>query len=380
VLPLPDLVAVGGIALLPALGVGALGLLALRLARRASLLLQVGIVAMSAVLSVVAGMIAVAQAMMLSDHDLSVSLSVAVVAGVVALGVALVLGRTFARNLARLRDLAAAVGSGAELAPGAARDVDVTEFGRLAEELANTNRRLAEARTHLEAAETERRELVAWISHDLRTPLAGLRAMSEALEDGLAPDPDRFLRQMRGQVDRMSVLVDALFELSRIQSGALTLERAPVSLRDLVSDAIADLGPVAAARGVVLEGAAAGELDVLGDSRALARVLGNLVMNAIEHSPEGAAVQVSARRDGEAAVLCVTDRAGGIPEADRDRVFQAGWRGTPSRTPGAGLERSPGAGLGLAIVRGLAEAHEGEVSLVAVDGGSRFEVRLPAAA
>ncbi|MBN9607058.1 MAG: HAMP domain-containing histidine kinase [Actinomycetales bacterium] len=376
-LPLPDLPLVVAIALVPALAVGTLGLLALRVLRRRSVLLQVVVVALAAVASVVAGMIATARAMIVSDHDLAVTVTVAVVAGLVAIAVALVLGRSFTRTLQRLRGLAQAVGSGTPLEPG--RSVDSAEFARLAEELAQTSRRLDEARAGLDAAESDRRELIAWISHDLRTPLAGLRAMSEALEDGLAPEPERFLQQMRGQVDRMSGLVDSLFELSRIQSGTLTLDRAPVALRDLVSDTIAELGPVAEARGVGLEGSAERDVDAVGDARALARVLGNLVMNAIEHSPAGAAVQVSLRHEGGVAILCVTDRAGGIPEADRANVFRPGWRASASRTPGAGLERSTGAGLGLAIVRGLVEAHGGTVALVPVESGSRFEVRLPVA-
>ena len=222
-----------------------------------------------------------------------------------------------------------------------------------------------------------RRELVAWISHDLRTPLAALRAMTEALEDGLAADPQRYYRQLRNQTDTLNHLVDDLFELSKIQSGALKLEFGPLSLYDLVSDAVADLSPLAATRSVTLNESQDADVVVWGDARELARVIHNLLVNAIEHSPPGSGIQVSVREGtGLSAVVAVADEGGGIPEENLAKVFDAGWRGSAARTPRDGPV-SGGAGLGLAIVRGIVAAHHGDVTVSNTDRGCRFEVLLP---
>ncbi len=377
-LPLTDLATVIAIALVCALIVGGAGLGVLRLTRRSSMLVQLCVVVVATVLSVAAGMVAVAQQMYVSGHDLLVLIYVAAAAALVSIGVALVLGRAFTRNSDRLRSMTRALGDGKRLdaAPGVAGS---SEFASLAADLAQTSRRLAEARDEVATLDASRRELVAWISHDLRTPLAGLRAMAEALEDGLADDPQRFHRQMRSQVDHLSAMVDDLFELSRIHSGSLSLTMQPVSLYDLVSDAVAELGALAESRSITLKEASSGELTVVGDPRELARVIGNLLINAIQHSPEGSEISVTAHHEGDShVVLTVEDAGGGIPEQDLSKIFQAGWRATPSRTPEQ-LEggRSAGAGLGLAIVQGIVEAHSGEISVRNVPGGCRFDVRLP---
>jgi len=258
---------------------------------------------------------------------------------------------------------------------------DTSELGRLASELALTSRKLAEARDEVATIDASRRELVAWISHDLRTPLAGLRAMAEALEDELADDPQRFHRQMRSQVDRLSAMVDDLFELSKIQSGTLSLSMEPVSLYDLVSDAVAELGALATQRSVRLVETGGADHTIVGDPRELARVIGNLLINAIEHSPSGSQITVStSRAENGDVVLTVEDSGGGIPEHDLSKVFDAGWRATSSRTPEQLWGRSPGAGLGLAIVQGIVEAHSGGISVQNIPGGCRFDVRLPALA
>lgn len=372
-----DLTVIVGISLASAVVVGGLGLFVLRLARRTSVLLQLCVVAVAAVLSVTAGMIAVAQAMYLSGHDLVVMFYVAGVSAIVSLGVAIILARSVTRDNDRLRKLAQAVGAGerveVEFTPG-----DSTEYSLLAAELARTSEKLQEARDEVATIDASRRELVAWISHDLRTPLAALRAMAEALEDGMTDDPERFHRQMRSQLDRLSVMVDDLFELSKINSGTLSLTMVPLSLYDLVSDAVSELGALAAANSVTLTEVPGSELEVVGDPRELARVIGNLLVNAIQHSPPGGEILVSTLLDEEGhAVLTVADGGGGIPEEDLGNVFQAGWRATSSRTPDGVWQRSSGAGLGLAIVQGIVQAHSGEVSVQNIDGGCRFAVRLP---
>ena len=366
---------VAGIALSCALIVGALGLLALRLLSRGSLVTQLIVVAFATVASVVSGTAAVASLMYLSAHDLTVFYAVAVVAGIVSLVMAAVLGRSLVRDNRYFRAAAASIGRG-ESVTSPERHTS-TEFASLAGELAATADRLTESRKREERIETARREIVAWISHDLRTPLAGIRAMAEALEDGMAPDPDRYYVQIRGQVDRLSGMVDDLFELSKIHAGALQLNFERVALYDLISDTIADLAPVALAKSLDLRFEGERGLTLQADARELARAVGNLVMNAIQHSPAGSAIVVSVtRHDDGRAVISVVDAAGGIPEQDLGRVFEAGWRASEPRTA-SGAGQSGGAGLGLAIVDGIVRAHAGQVTVINVGGGCRFELLLP---
>ncbi|TFD19472.1 sensor histidine kinase KdpD [Cryobacterium sp. TMS1-13-1] len=370
--------AVAGIALGCALVMGALGLLALRLLSRGSLVAQIVVVAFATVASVVSGMAAVASLMYLSAHDLIVFYAVAAVAGVVSLVMASVLGRSLARDNKYFRAAAVSIGRGESvLSPD--RNTSL-EFVALAGELAATADRLNESREREARIETSRREIVAWISHDLRTPLAGIRAMAEALEDGMAPDPERYYVQIRGQVDRLSGMVDDLFELSKIHSGALQLSLERVSLYDLMSDTVADLAPVALAKSLDLRFEGERGLMLQADARELARAVGNLVMNAIQHSPADSVIVVSATRhvDGR-AIISVVDAAGGIPEQDLGRVFEAGWRASEPRTVSAWGTggRSGGAGLGLAIVQGIAEAHHGLVTVTNVENGCRFDLLLP---
>jgi len=372
-----DLAVIVAISLTCAIVIGAIGLLALRVARRSSMLAQLFVIVVATMLSVITGMIAVAQAMYLSAHDLVVTCYVASVSTLVSLAVAAALGRVFARNSARLRQLTQAVGDGETVELEVGRH-DNSEFANLASELALTSKKLAEARDEVATIDASRRELVAWISHDLRTPLAGLRAMSEALEDGMVDDPHRYHRQMRSQVEHLSGMVDDLFELSKIHSGALSLKLEPVSLYDLVSDAVAELRALAASRSIALKESRSPDLTVIGDARELARVVGNLLINAIAHSPAGSEIEITARQDGRGnAVLTVVDAGGGIPEEDLSKIFQAGWRATSARTPEQIWGRSTGAGLGLAIVHGIVEAHAGDITVRNVAGGCRFDVSLP---
>jgi signal transduction histidine kinase len=370
--------AVAGIALACALVVGALGLLTLRLLSRGSLVTQIVVVAFATIASVVSGTAAVASLMYLSTHDLIVFYAVAAVAGIVSLMMAAVLARSLARDNQYFRTAAASIGRG-ESVISPDRHTS-TEFAALAGELAATADRLTESREREARIEASRREIVAWISHDLRTPLAGIRAMAEALEDGMAPDPERYYVQIRGQVDRLSGMVDDLFELSRIHSGALKLAFERISLYDLISDTVAELAPVALAKSLDLRFEGERGLMLQADARELARAVGNLVMNAIQHSPSGSAIVVSVTQhvDGR-AIISVVDAAGGIPEQDLGRVFEAGWRASEPRTASAWGTggRSGGAGLGLAIVQGIAEAHHGQVMVTNIGGGCRFDLILP---
>jgi signal transduction histidine kinase len=331
-----------------ALAVGALGALALRLLRGRSITAHICVLLAVTVLAVVAGVVVVAKAMFLSTHDRDVVLLTVAAAGVVSLTV----GWLFGRRLA-----AAAV---------------------WADQARQRERRL----------EAGRRDLVAWVSHDLRTPLAGLRAMAEALEDEVVHDPETvadYHRRIRLETVRMARLVDDLFELSRINAGALRLSLSTVPLGDVVSDALASTAPVAAARGIRLVAADTGWPVVTASEPELARVVANLLINAVRYTPDDGTVRVSAGRDRDDAWLAVADSCGGIPEEDLPRVFDVAFRGERARTPaphsgsnGGSTGGSTGAGgLGLAIVRGLVEAHGGRVDVHNIRDGCRFVVHLP---
>jgi signal transduction histidine kinase len=238
-------------------------------------------------------------------------------------------------------------------------------------------RRLAAQAMWAASAEKSRRDLVAWVSHDLRTPLAGLRAMAEALEDGVVHDRAtvaEYHRRIRTETDRMSALVDDLFELSRINAGALRLHPVRIPLAEVVSDAIATAYPLAAGRGIKILAPKSGWPTVTASEPELARVIGNLLMNAVRYTPPDGTVQVNAGRDRDDVWLTVSDTCGGIEDEDLPQVFDVAFRGSRARTP----TDQAGGGLGLAIVRGLVEAQGGRVKAGNVDGGCRFEVRLPA--
>jgi signal transduction histidine kinase len=172
-------------------------------------------------------------------------------------------------------------------------------------------------------------------------------------------------------------MVDDLFELSRIHAGNLRLSLEPVMLGDLVSEAIASADPVARARGVRLGGGVEEGLEVVADPAELSRVVGNLVMNAIRHTPSDGIVEVVGRSGADGVELSVTDGCGGLSEEDMERAFDVAWQGSSARTPDLSGVFGSGAGLGLAIVKGIVEAHHGRVSVSNHEPGCRFLVRLP---
>ena len=380
-----------------ALGAAAAGVLAwalLRPLRGASVGAQAAVATLAPVVAVAIGVLWAASGMFIMSHDLWVLWIVLAAAGTAGLIVAVLLGRRVAAATRSVGDLARALAEpmspvGPSAAPAGLGDPSAAragmgtppqELAQLAAELEATSRRLVAAQEQAAALERSRRELVAWVSHDLRTPLAGIRAMVEALEDGVVDDEEtiaRYHRTMRRETDRLAGLVDDLFELSRIQAGALALEFEPVALDELVSDAVAGASIAAAAKGVDLHGIVADPTPVVQLSTPeMGRVVRNLLDNAIRHTPAGGSILVSAAPDasGGYAEVAVQDACGGIPEHDLDLVFETAYRGDAARTPGDG-----GAGLGLAVARGLVEAQHGHISVHNEGDGCRFVVRLPMA-
>ena len=233
-----------------------------------------------------------------------------------------------------------------------------------------------------EAAEQSRRQLVAFVSHDLRTPLAGIRAVAEAIADGLVSDDEvrGHAKHIEQETVRLSQLVDDLFEMSKINAGAVQPAYDEVDLDEVVDDVLAAHRMAAERAGVALRAAVPPDpVRVIGSDRALVRVLSNLVANAIAHTPAGGAVELAVGADERGAWARVDDTGVGIDEADLERVFDVAYRGSNDRVRRDDPSLPGGSGLGLAIAAGLVQAHHGTVVAVNREAGARFEVRLPLA-
>ncbi|MGA6206369.1 sensor histidine kinase [Nocardia testacea] len=228
------------------------------------------------------------------------------------------------------------------------------------------------------AAEHSRRELIAWVSHDLRTPLAGIRAMGEALADGvvdLDADIARYGQQIVRDTTRLSAMVGDLFEMAKINAGALHLHLEPIDLRELVDEVCAANEPAAQRARLTLSAQQPpNRITVAGSDQALTRVLTNLVGNAIAHTPPGGRIEITVGADDGLAWARVDDTGPGIAAADLPRIFEAGYRGTVARSP---LGDSGGSGMGLAIAAGLMEVHSGTIIATNRELGARLEIRLP---
>jgi signal transduction histidine kinase len=356
--------------------VAAAGALLLWRVRRRSLRVTMIIAAVVPMAAALAAVLQSVRAMFISGHDSLVVLWTLAFSGLLGLGMSILLGHWVSagsRDVGRrLRHL----GTSYEPAVAEPSGSVPAELAALTDELEMTRQRLAASRERERALEASRRELVAFMSHDLRTPLAGLRAVSEGLEDGVVEDVPAALRQMRNTVDRMTGLVDDLFELSRLSTAPVPRRRSAVSLRELAEDVAGETCEHARSEGVTLSVSTPGgddRLAVHGDADELTRAVTNLVGNAIRHTEPGGTVQLTVDRDSDGRVrLAVTDGCGGIPDDDLERVFDIGWRGDEQRTPS-----SSGGGLGLAIARGVVESHDGRIAVSNVDGGCAFEIELP---
>jgi signal transduction histidine kinase len=294
-------------------------------------------------------------------HEFVKIFVVASISALCALGGALALGRLMLRPLSDLRDASRHLASG---------DLTARAPEKGPRELRELSASFNEMAASLEQLFDARRELVAWASHDLRTPLASLRAMIEALEDDLA-EPAEYLEAIRTQTEILSGLVEDLFELARIDAGALTLELRDVSLEQLVARCLGSLDAEAKARGVEL--AARGEAVVRAAPDKVERVLMNLLANAVRHSPPRGEVAVVVEPDTDHVVVSVEDAGDGIADGSSERMFDRFWRADGSRTRSSG-----GAGLGLAIARGLVQAHGGTIWAENRNGGgARVAFTLP---
>ena len=375
-IPLADAVVVAVVVGAVSVAGVAAGALALRLLRRRTIWASTAVVLGIAGLVMAAGVLALSHKMLLTPEASRLLLVAVLTATLAGAAVAAVLARRLARGSAGLRSAAELLGAGRPLTD--VPDPDTRELRALADALRAASARLTEAREREQAVEAARRELVAWVSHDLRSPVAGLRAMAEALEDGVVADPADvadYHRRMRREAVRLARMIDDLFELSGIHAGALVVRVRPTDLREVVSESLGGVEPLAAARGLTVDASGLCPAPVLADPDQLVRALRNLLGNAVRHSAPGGTVTVGCGPvgSGDGAVVHVTDSCGGIPEADLARLFEVGFRGEWARTPGDDV----GAGLGLAIARGILDAHGATITARNVEGGCRFTVRLP---
>jgi signal transduction histidine kinase len=306
-------------------------------------------------------------AVMLKMREDFLFVAIAAASSAVGLAAALLVARSVTPSIDRLR------AASAELAAG--------ELGARAPEggpaeLAELGAAFNDMASRLEDLFDARRELIVWASHDLRTPLASLQAMLEALEDGLG-EPERYLVSMREQVEVLGRLVDDLFELAKIDAGALTLELREAALTGVVESCLRGLEVEAERRSVRLEARVDGEVPpVLCAPEQVERVLVNLVSNALRHTPSDGSVAVRLEPGSADVRVSVEDTGEGLaPEALR-RMFDRFWRADEARTTGRG-----GAGLGLAISRALVEAQGGRIwAENRPGGGARVSFTLPRAA
>jgi signal transduction histidine kinase len=289
-------------------------------------------------------------------------LAVTAASALTAVVAALVLARSIVGSIDRVR------GASVELARG---DLEVRVPEQGPAEVAELASSFNEMGDNLRRLFDTRRELVAWASHDLRTPIASMRAMLEALEDGLA-EPGHYLPELQEQVGTLTVLVDDLFELATIDARTLSLELVEADVSQLIESCVRGLSAEAAARGVHLRADPAVARARCAPTK-VERVLYNLVTNALRHTPPDGAVAVRVERDAVDVTIVVEDTGEGLDGETERRMFERFWRGEESRS-------TPGAGLGLAIARGIVELHGGQIWAEGrPGGGARVSFTLPGA-
>jgi len=243
-------------------------------------------------------------------------------------------------------------------------------FNQMAEQLQTADQKQREL-------EGLRRDLIAWVGHDLQTPLASMRAILEALSDGVVDEPGmvkRYLLTAQRDVMSLSALIDDLFQMSQLDAGGFPLHPADASLSDLISDTLESFSELAYRESVTLDGKVDSNVDpVVMDTQAIGRVLNNLISNALRHTPTGGEIRVYARRSAAGVDVSVSDSGEGIHAEDIPHIFESFYRGEKSRNRGTG-----GAGLGLAIARGIVRAHGGDIRVESKEGkGTQFSFQIP---
>jgi signal transduction histidine kinase len=316
-----------------------------------------------------------AQMMFASQHDLLLAIVLLIFASGMAMVLGYFLSSAITNRIYILKDAAEKLAAG-----NLQTRVPITGRDEVAA-LANTFNQMAQQLEMVDAKQRElerlRADLIAWVGHDLQTPLASMRAILEALEDGVVDDPQtvkRYLGTAQRDVRSLSVLIDDLFQMAQLDTGGIPLDRAESSLSDLISDTLESFSELALRQGVKLEGSVDSNVDlVMMDTQRIGRVLNNLIGNALRHTPSQGGVKIHAQRIAFGVEVCVSDTGEGIRAEDLPHIFESFYRGEKSRSRSTG-----GAGLGLAISRGIVQAHGGEIKVQSEAGrGSRFTFTLP---
>ena len=317
-----------------------------------------------------------AQMMFSSQHDLLLAIVLLVFAGGMATVLGYFLSGTITQRIQLLKNAAENIAHG-ELStrvPVQGHD----EVAGLAKTFNQMAEQLQESDSKQRELEHMRRDLIAWVGHDLQTPLTSVRAILEALSDGVVEDPEtagRYLRTAQRDVNSLSALIDDLFQMAQLDTGGFPLDRQNASLNDLVSDTLESFTEPAKQREIKLEGNVEYNVDPVNmDTQAIGRALNNLIGNALRHTPDQGRVSVWAHRTGKGIEVTISDTGEGIREEDLPYVFESFYRGDAARS----RSRGTGAGLGLAIVRGIVQAHGGAIRVESKPGrGTLFTFNIP---
>lgn len=316
-----------------------------------------------------------ARLMFASQHDLLLATVLLLFAGGIAMSVGYFLSAALTDRIITLNRAAKEIAAG-----DLSARVQVTgndEMASLAHTFNEMARQLQAADQKQRELDMLRRNLIAWAGHDLRTPLSSIRAIVEALADGMVQDPDtvdRYLHTAQRDIRSLSLLIDDLFELAQLEAGGLRPKIRPNAISDLLSDTIESFSELAARQGVVLEGSVGPGVDPVDmDAQQIGRVLSNLVSNGLRHTPPGGTVRVQATTMAGGVQVEIQDTGEGIDAQDLPHIFERFYRGEKSRSRATG-----GSGLGLAISKGIVEAHGGEIGAESTPGqGTRFFFTLP---
>ena len=318
----------------------------------------------------------IARMMFASQHDLLLATVLLVFATGIAMSAGFLLSEAITERIVGLSEASRAVSEGnlAVRVPVEGND----EMACLTESFNEMVERLENAEQKQREMDILRRDLIAWVGHDLRTPLTSIRAILEALADGLVEDPEtvqRYLKTAQKDIRDLSLLINDLFEMSQMDAGGLHLDCQENSISDLISDTIESFTELSQRQGVELLGEVQQGVDLIQmDTQRIGRVLSNLISNALRHTPAGGQIHISASRcsDGGCQVV-VEDSGEGIQPEDLPYVFDQFYRGEKSRNRSTG-----GAGLGLAIAKGIVEAHGGSIRVESTAGkGAKFSFTLP---
>jgi signal transduction histidine kinase len=345
-------------------------------ARAGSLPRQFALVVAIVVAPVLIALVVVGALMVVSQHGAALLAAIVAAAGLVAIVAARLVAGSILRDVQAIRDGLMAVGRGK-------RDVRIEtsandELAQLAAAANSMIMQLRDEEGRRDQSDAARRDLIAAVSHDLRTPITSLRLLAEAIGDDIIDDPDTrllYLRRMATHIDALTVLIDDLFELSRLEAGDISWSIEQVPLQELVGETVEAMRVQAERKGVaVLADVPETLCPAHANPEKLQRVLFNLIQNAIRHTPADGSVVVRAQPADAGIEFEIADTGDGIRPEEREHVFTAFYRGGSDRA-----RTNPGAGLGLAVSRAIVEAHGGRIWLAEAPVGTRVRFSLPAA-